>query len=193
MIEMIQLYPRMPGPSGAAILNLFAYAFASIVLPDPVIAASCRKLRALEQQTAIYLLNLRLVITAAPVGDHLCAADRAELAGLLKIDLLTVDLDGEAVVEVAVDYGSPSGGVRTAAPASALWLGGKGVYLIPVDRTGHSPSIQLTASGLVNSQSPYASEAERLDGLKAASLAAARACAAQFVADAAADTLVWIK
>ena len=194
MMKMFQLYPRMPGPAGAAIQHLFASAFAAVVFPDPAMADTGIDVRHAEQDAAIFLPRLQLAIVAAPVGEVSYSMQRSQLASYLEIDLLTIDLSREAGrVEVALDYGSPVNRGREAAPHSVLWLSNAGVFLMPMDQSGATPAIQLTADGFRSCPLPYASEAEFVDGMEAASFAAERARAAQRVADLTADVKVSIR
>lgn len=193
-MKMFQLYPRMPGPAGAAIQHLFACAIAAVVFPDPAAAASGTDIRHAEQDAAIYLPHLELAIVSAPVGEVAYAMQRGPLASLLQINLLTIDLGRQAGrVEVALDYGSAANRGREAAPHSVLWLSSAGVFLIPSGMDGSLPAIQLTADGFRDCARPYTSQAEFIDGMEAASFAAERARAAQRAADLTADVKVSIK
>ena len=193
MIKMFQLYPRMPGPAGAAILHLFASSFANAVFSDPAMAESYSDIRHAEQDAAIYLPHLKLAIVSAPVGEVAIAMQRWQFASFLQIDLLTIDLNLEAGrVEVAVDFGSPANRSREEAPYLILWLSAAGVFFIPADRSGATAAIQLTSDGLINCPLPFKTDAEFLIGLEGASFAAGRARAAQRFADMTADVKVTI-
>lgn len=187
-MKMPKLYQRMPGPGGIAIQHLFASSIAGVLFADPTHAASGTEIRHSGRDAVIYLPVLRLAITSVPIGEMARSMQRYQAADFLGIDLLIVDLGREAGrVEVALDYGSPTHRGREPAPCSVLWLGIGGIYLIPLDRSGTTPAIRLTATGFADCPIPFATEAEWVDGLEAASFAAERARAAQRLADASAD------
>ena len=193
MMKMFQIYPRMPGPAATAMQHMFASAFAAVVFPYPATLEWDTDVRESEQDAAISLPHLNLAIVAAPVGDASDAMQRQAFANCLTLDLLTVDLGrGCRLVEAAVEYGSAANRGRVPEPASALWLGNSGVFLVPLERSHATLAVQLTAHGLVSAPLPFATDTEWLAGAAAASFCAKHARAAQCAADTSAPVRVSI-
>lgn len=184
----IYAMPRVFGVYGPVLSELFDDVFAPIFADDSQQEGEVgdrlpyRKLTGINGETAYKFPKLDLGIGAATLGNVPLHLQRGQLAAMLKIDVLTLDLSRPGgVVDVEIELAGPNLSVRHSLVHLVMWIGAEGEVAF-VDEAPSmgidywKPSVLLTRTGLALADTePFADEADRVLGILRAVDAANRA------------------
>jgi hypothetical protein len=134
-----------------------------------------RQLNSRNREVAYSIPSLELAIAGMIVDDVPLHIRRGQLAEMLSIDLLTIDLSRPGgIVDCEVELYASSRAVKHSVPNLAMWLGAAGevAFVSEISNDGidfWKPAVLLTARGLViTDTNPFADEADRLPGIRRA-------------------------
>ena len=177
-MQNINAMPRKFGDFGPSLAELFN----DVIAPIFAVAGPAddryqdrsmiRRLSSRNREVAYSIPSLELAITGMIVDDVPLHLRRAQLAEMLSIDLLTIDLSRPGgIVDCEVELYASSRTVKHSVAHLAMWIGAADevAFVSEISNDGidfWKPAVLLTARGLIiTDTNPFTTEADRLAGI----------------------------
>lgn len=196
-MKNINSMPRVFRNFGPSLTELFndvmapIFAVAGLAGDDSQNQATIRQLNSWGREVAYSIPSIELAIAGMIVDDAPLRVRRGQLAEMLSIDLLTIDLSRPGgIVDCEVELYASRRAVKHSVAHLAMWIGAAGevAFVSEISNDGidfWKPAVLLTARGLViTDTNPFADEADRLPGILRAIEAATEARRKAELADA---------